>query len=74
MNIFMTRKKVPVDDAATTKQLKYLNHLCQSRDIVLPFETMHQAKRHLRKYEVSRAIKELLAGNTVEFIYPFNEG
>jgi len=70
----MSRKKVSVDEAATTKQLRYLNYLCQTRDISLPFETLQQAKKHLRKYEVSRAIKELLAGNTIEFIYPINEG
>ena len=63
VNIFMSRKKVSVYDAATTKQLRYLNFLCQTKDISLPFETLQQAKRHLRKYEVSRAIKELLVGN-----------
>jgi len=35
-----------------------------------PFENMQLAKAYLKKNEANRAIKELLAGNSVVFIYP----
>lgn len=70
MNIFMSRKKLSGDDAATTNQIRYLKTLCYTRDIDFPFESMQQTKGHLKKYEASRAIKELMAGNSIVFIYP----
>jgi hypothetical protein len=70
INIFISKKVIKGDDCATVDQIKYVKKLCYNRDVDFPFNSMQQTKAHLKKYEASRAIKELLAGNTIEFIYP----
>lgn len=72
VNIFKSRKRITGDDAATTQQIKYLKQLCYSRDLEFPFDSMQESKSHLKKYEASRGIKEILAGNSIVFIYPAN--
>ncbi len=70
INIFMSKAKITAVNAATTNQIKYLICLCVNRDIVFPFADLQQAKCHIKKHEANRAIKELLAGNSIAFIYP----
>ena len=72
VNIFISKKKIIVDNYASTKQLNYLISLCFGRGIDFPFESIVEAKWYLRKYEANRAIKELLAGNSIAFIYPID--
>lgn len=70
INIFISKAKITKVNAATTNQIKYLSSLCVNRDMVFPFEDLQQAKSHIKKNEANRAIKELLAGNSIVFIYP----
>lgn len=70
INIFISKAKITKENAATTKQIKYLISLCVNRDLIFPFGDLQQAKSHIKKHEANRAIKELLAGNSIAFIYP----
>ncbi len=70
INIFISKAKIDAVNAATTNQIKYLSSLCFNKDLVFPFENLQQAKAHIKKNEANRAIKELLAGNSIVFIYP----
>jgi len=70
VNISLSKKKTIVDNYASTKKINYLISLCFGRGIYFPFESIVQAKWYLRKYEAIRAIKEVLIGNSIAFIYP----
>lgn len=73
INIFISKKKINAEDAASARQINYLRELCRIRDIDFPFESMPDAKNHLKKTEASRALNELLEkGNTIKFIHPYD--
>ena len=71
-NIFMSRTKINAEDAASGRQINLLSKLCKNRDIDFPFESVADAKNHLKKTEASRALNKLLEnGNTIKFIFPY---
>jgi len=73
INIFISKKKITAEDAASSRQINYLRELCRNRDIDFPFDSMSDAKSHFKKSEASRALKELLErGNLIEFMYPID--
>jgi len=71
INIFISKKRINADDAASTRQISLLNKLCRNRDVDFPFKSLADAKNHFKKAEANRALKELLErGNLIKFTYP----
>ena len=71
INIFLCKTKISKENTATTKQIKYLKALCNEKGIEFPFSSLLESKKHLNKYEASKAIHEIVEnGNSILFIYP----